>query len=98
MNAVLTLIAALLPQLGGNAAIVAKIIDALTALVPIIIAEYKDLAPIVANIITAVRSDPSTTGAQLGALEAMERQLDADFETAAVAAAAEDAAAAKPAG
>jgi hypothetical protein len=93
MNAILSLIAMLLPA-GGNAALVEKIIEALTALYPIIVREYQDLLPIVKNIITALKADPSTTATQLDALDKMEAQLDADFEAAATAAAAEDAAAA----
>ena len=96
MNAVLSLIAMLLPA-GGNAALVEKIIEALTALYPIVVREYQDLLPIVKNIITALKSDPSTTAAQLDALDKMEAQLDADFEAAATAAAVEDAAAKPPA-
>lgn len=92
MNAVLSLIAALLP-LGTNSALIEKIIEALVAIEPMIVAEYQDLVPIVKNIITALRSDPSTTGAQLDALDAFEASLDAAYETAATAAAAEDAAA-----
>jgi hypothetical protein len=92
MNAVLSLIAALLPA-GANAALIEKIIEALVALIPIIVQEYKDLVPIVQNIIVAVKGDPATTEAQLDALDAMEAQLDADYESAAAAAAAEDAAA-----
>jgi hypothetical protein len=97
MNAVLSLIAALLPA-GANSALIEKIIEALVALIPIIVQEYKDLVPIVKNIIVAIKSDPSTTAAQIDALDAMEAQLDADYDAAATAAAAEDAAAAgKPA-
>lgn len=92
MNAVLSLIAALLPA-GANAALIEKIIEALVALIPIIMQEYKDLLPIVKNIIVAVKGDPATTAEQLDALDAMEAQLDADYEAAAAAAAAEDAAA-----
>lgn len=90
MNAVLSLIAALLPQLAGNSPMMEKIIAALVALVPIIVQEYKDLVPIVKNIIVAVRSDPSTTGAQLDDLDKMEAMLDADFDAAATAAQVED--------
>lgn len=89
MNAVLALIEALLPA-GTNAVLIGKIIDALIALYPIISQEYKDLMPIVKNIIVALRSDPSTTTAQLDALDVMEAQLDADFDAAATAAEAED--------
>lgn len=95
MNAVLTLISALLPALGGNAALVEKIIAALVALYPIIKQEYTDLLPIVKNIVLALKADPSTTAAQLDDLDKMEIQIDADYETAAAAAAAEDAAATK---
>jgi hypothetical protein len=96
LNAVLTLIMAFLPQASGDAAITEKIISALVALWPMIKSEYADLKPIVSNIITALRSDPTATAANLDALDKFEAQLDADYETAAVAAAAEDAAA-KPA-
>lgn len=92
MNAVLTLILGLLP-VGGNSALIEKIIDALVAVYPLVVQEYKDLTPIVKNIITALRSDPSTTAAQLDALDKLEAQLDADYEMAAAAAAAEDLAA-----
>jgi hypothetical protein len=92
MNAVLSLIAALLPA-GANGALIEKIIEALVALIPIIVQEYKDLVPIVKNIIVAAKGDPATTIEQLNSLDAMETQLDADYEAAAAAAAAEDAAA-----
>lgn len=95
MNAVLTLISVLLPALGGNAALVEKIIAALVALYPIIKQEYTDLLPIVKNIVLALKADPSTTAAQLDDLDKMETQIDADYEMAAAAAAAEDAAATK---
>jgi hypothetical protein len=93
MNAVLILIESLLPQLGSSAGIIEKIINALIALYPLISAEYADLKPIVANILLALRSDPSTTAAQLDTLDAFEAKLDADYETVAALAAAEDAAA-----
>lgn len=93
MNAVLTLISALLPALGANAGLIEKIIAALVALYPIIAQEYADLLPIVKNIVLALKADPSTTAAQLDELDKMETQIDADYETAAAAAAAEDAAA-----
>lgn len=93
MAAILQLIAALLPA-GGNAVLIDKILAALVAIYPIVVSEYHDLVPIVKNIITALRSDPTTLPDQLDALDKMEEQLDADFEAAATAAAAEDAAAA----
>lgn len=95
MNAVLSLIAALLP-VGANAALIEKIIEALVALEPMIVAEYQDLVPVVKNIIVALRSDPSTTASQLDALDAFEARLDGAYEAAASAAAAEDAAGGAP--
>jgi hypothetical protein len=93
LNEVLILIEAMLPAAEGNAALIEKIIAALVAAQPMISAEYADLKPIVANVIAAVRSDPSTTAAQLDVLDKMETALDAAYETAAAAAAAQDAAA-----
>lgn len=95
MNAVLALIQVLLPAMGGNAALVSKIIEALVALIPILITTYKDLVPIAKNIIIALKADPSTTIEQLDALDIAEAQLDAAYEVAAAAAEAEDTAAAK---
>lgn len=98
MNATLiTTLLALFQQLAGGGAttsLIAKIIAILTDLVPIIIKEYQDLMPIVRNIIVALKSDPSTTAAQLEQLQVQEAQWDAEFEAAATAALAEDAAAA----
>lgn len=96
MSAILTTILALIEQLvpsSTSAALVEKIIAVLIHLIPVIVQEYKDLLPIVQNIITALKADPSTTAQQLATLEELEIQYDADFEAAAAAAEAEDAAA-----
>lgn len=87
---ILGLISALVPA-GTNAALVEKIIEALIAIVPVVVKEYQDLVPIVRNIIAALKSDPSTTAAQLDQLQQLEAGWDADFEAAAAAAQAEDA-------
>jgi hypothetical protein len=92
MNAILSLITMLLPKAVGNAALIGTIIDGLVALTPIIVQEYRDLKPIVANILTALRSDPATLKDQLAALDAFEERLDASYREAAALAAAEDAA------
>ncbi len=97
MQAIVALIEAILPSVGvssANVMLISKIIAALVALIPIIKAEYQDLVPIVQRIIIALKADPSTIPAQLDALDAAEAQLDADYENAAAAAAAEDAVAA----
>ena len=95
MRAILTTILALIEQLvpaSTSAALIEKIIAVLIQLIPVIVQEYKDLLPIVQNIITALKSDPSTTAQQLATLEELEIQYDADFEAAAAAAQAEDSA------
>lgn len=93
MSALLTTILALIEQLvpgGTSVAVVEKIIAVLIQLIPVVVQEYQDLLPIVQNIITALKSDPSTTARQLAALEEMEVTYDAEFEAAAAAALAED--------
>ena len=95
MSAILTTILALIEQLvpaSTSAALIEKIIAVIIQLIPVIVQEYKDLLPIVQNIITALKSDPSTTAQQLATLEELEIQYDADFEAAAAAAQAEDSA------
>lgn len=94
MSAILTSILAIIGQLAGqsgNAVLIEKIIEALIAIIPVVVKEYHDLAPIIQNIITALKSDPSTTAAQLEQLQQLEVQWDAEFEAAAAAAQAEDA-------
>lgn len=95
MSAILTTILALIEQLvpaSTSAALIEKIIAVLIQLIPVIVKEYQDLLPIVQGIITALKSNPSTTAQQLATLQEMEVQYDADFEAAAAAAQAEDAA------
>lgn len=80
---VLTLIQALLPNLGGNAALVQKILDALIQIVPVLIQEYNHLLPIVKNIIETLQGNDATTEAQLIALQELDAQVDAAFDDAA---------------
>ncbi|MCK1536899.1 MULTISPECIES: hypothetical protein [unclassified Bradyrhizobium] len=89
LTTILGLISALVPA-GTNAALIEKIVEALIAIVPVVVKEYQDLVPIVRNIIGALKADPSTTAAQLAQLQQLEVQWDADFEAAAAAAIAED--------
>jgi len=77
-------------------AFVTKAVDFVVEAAPIVAKQYKDLKPVVQNVIMVLKSDPSTHMAQLDALEAAEVALDKDFDDAAAAAIAEDAAAAKP--
>lgn len=85
----LNLIAALLPA-GVSAGVAGQIIAALIQIVPVLVKEASDLAPVVRNIITALKADPATTAEQLAALEALDQQVDQAFEAAATAAQAED--------
>ena len=95
MTAILEALLAIVSQIAGstgNAALVEKIVEALIAIIPVIVKEYQVLLPVVQNIITALKSDPSTTSAQLATLQQLETQWDAEFDAAAAAAQAEDAA------
>lgn len=104
MQAILAVIEALLAQLSAGSATVTlatKIVSALVALVPIVQQEYKDLVPILSNIIAmgknvvaGTSADPATITAMLDQLDAAEATLDAAYDEAAALAAAEDAAAA----
>jgi hypothetical protein len=95
---VLSLIEQALPAIAGSSALgttapmIAKIINTLVVLAPVISQEYKDLKPRVAAVITALKADPATNAAQIEVLEAQEVLLDAEFDDAAAAALAEDAA------
>jgi hypothetical protein len=89
--AAIGLISSLLATTKLTTPLVTGIIDVVTAATPVIIKEYKDLKPIVSNIIAVVKADPATQADQLEALKKAEVQYDADFEAAASAALAEDA-------
>lgn len=88
IQALLAILQAVAP--GATSSLISKIIAALEAWVPIIVAEYKALAPIVTNVIAALRGNGDVTPAQLDQLDAMEAQLDAAFDAAEAKAEAED--------
>jgi hypothetical protein len=94
MQAIIPPLLALLQQLapGATTATIAEIINLLTALIPVLIKEYKDLLPIVQNVITVLQQSDEITDAQWDALDAMSAQSDADFRAALAAAEAQDAA------
>lgn len=90
----LSTILTILVQIAGvtsEASTITSIINALIALVPTLVQEYKDLVPIVKNIIAALSGNSTTTADQLTTLAALDAQVDADFEAAATAAQAQDA-------
>lgn len=78
---------------GANTQLIAQIINILMALIPILIQEYKDLLPIVQNVITALQQSDDITDEQWDALDAMSAQYDAEFEAALASAKAKNAAA-----
>lgn len=87
MNAVIsvliTLLGKLIPAIGTNADLINTIITALEQIVPVLIQEYKDLVPEVQNIIAALKGTDGITQDQWNALDALEQQIDAEFDSAA---------------
>lgn len=95
MNAIVTLALTLLqtiaPQLGGaNAVLITRIIDGLIAIIPVLVKEYQDAVPFVKNVIVLLKNHNQVTADQLTQLDAMEAQIDADFEAIAAKVTAED--------
>jgi len=89
VTAVIALIEAILPNITVSA-VVEKIIETLITLLPAVIHEAQDLAPAVKNIIAALSSNPAATPDQITQLQALDAQVDAAFDQAAAAAAAQD--------
>ena len=87
----LGLLQQLLPSLGvANAGLVSKIVEGLVALMPVLIKQYRDVLPMVKNVISVLKDHTAVTAEQITALQTIEAQIDADFETAAAKALAED--------
>jgi hypothetical protein len=99
MTAIIPILLSMLEEIapGATTVVIEKVVNLLVVLVPIIIQEYKDLVPIVTNIIAALQQSGDITPDQWAALDAMSKQYDADFHTALTAAMAQDAVATKPA-
>lgn len=87
MNAVIsvliTLLGKLVPAIGTNADLINTIIQALEQIIPVLVQEYKDLVPEVQNIIAALKGTDGITLEQWNALDALENQIDAEFDQAA---------------
>ena len=88
--AAVTLISQLIKSTSLTSPIINTAVEVITAVTPTVIQEYKSLKPIVKNIITVLKSDPTTHMDQLAALEEAEIKIDADFEAEAARAIAED--------
>lgn len=80
----------------GTATTIGKVISTIAQVAPVAIKEVQDVTPIIKNIISALSTNPATTAEQLRQLKELSAKVDAEFEAAAEAALAEDAAAAKP--
>lgn len=80
--ALLSVIAQIAPTLGAGSTIT-TIISTLVNLIPTLVKEVQDVAPLVQNIIDALRNNSAITPEQLAALDALEAKADAEFEAAA---------------
>lgn len=83
VTVLITLLGKLVPAIGANADLITTIITALEQIVPVLVQEYKDLVPIVQNIIAALKGADGITPDQWAALDTLEKQIDAEFEQAA---------------
>jgi hypothetical protein len=90
LSSFLTLVEALLPNIGvssGSAALIDTIIAELIKLLPVVIQGAQALIGPIQNIIAALSANPATTADQLATLQALDKQCDTAFEAAATAAA-----------
>jgi UDP-N-acetylmuramyl tripeptide synthase len=86
LTAILALIEQVLPLLGvAGSPLITTIITALENILPLIVNEIPTVYDAVKNIITVISADPATTATQLAALQALDAQVDAAFDTAAAA-------------
>lgn len=74
----------------ASAPTIISIISMLEQAIPFLVKEYQDVAPMIKNIIAALRSNGDLTDAQQAQLNVLDGQTDAAFEAAAAAAEAED--------
>ena len=79
--ALLAIIAQIAPSLGVPSVVV-TIISTLETLLPTIVKEVQDVAPLIKNIIDALRSNSIITDEQKAQLDDLEARYDAEFEAA----------------
>ena len=77
--ALLTVIGQIAPSLGGAA--LTPIINTLIDIVPSLISEVSSVVPVIKNIIAALQSNTAITQDQWNALDTLNQQCDAAFET-----------------
>lgn len=83
ITALLALLGQLIPAISGDSTLISNIINALIQIIPVLVKEVQDVAPMVKNIIAALKNDPATTADQLAQLETLDAQVDQAFEAAA---------------
>jgi hypothetical protein len=87
----LNLISKILPQIPILASpIVSDIIKTVSVATPIVMSTYKDLKPIIANIIKGLKNSGNITEDDWNTLIEAEKLIDEDFDKAATAVLAED--------
>jgi len=87
----LGLITKLLPMIPAlSTPLVRDIVNTVAVATPVVISTYKDLKPIVANIIKSLKNSGNITEDDWNALIEAEKLIDEDFDKAAAAALAED--------
>ena len=91
VSSILAVLASVLPLVQTSAS-VAKVIEALIQILPIAVQVAQDLVTPIKNIIDTLKQNPATNAEQLATLKALDEKVDAEFEAAATAAIAEDAA------
>lgn len=91
VSALLAILNLIVPNATGT--LIVKIIDGLLTLIPFVVKEAKDLAPVVRNIIDQLKGNGDVSTEQLNQLDAMNSELDKAFDLSDADAAAEDAAA-----
>lgn len=89
VTAIIALLTNLLPIIESTSTI-AKAIEVLVQILPLLVREAKDLSQPVKNIIAALKSNPAATSDQLLQLQSLDRIVDSAFESAATFAADED--------
>lgn len=93
MSAAIIALLSVIAQIATSAGVaqIASIVTTLEAIIPVLIKEYQDVAPMIKNIIDALKGNVAITPEQVTQLETMDAQVDQEFEAAAAAAQAEDA-------
>lgn len=89
IQAVLAAIQLIAPYL-NDASAIAKVIQAIEQLIPVVEDFYADVAPMIKNIIATLKQNGATTADQMKALADLDAKVDAEFEAAVAAANAED--------